>query len=77
MEYDGRQHIAREEQWVSDLGRREEFEDEEWGIVVLTSKDIYGTPGETVERLRRILRKRGMTIGPAKDDWRRYFPGQP
>lgn len=77
VEYDGRQHIAREEHWESDLGRREEFEDEEWRIVVLTSKDIYKTPGETVERLRRILRKRGMRVGPAKDDWRRYFPGQP
>ncbi|WP_161965018.1 hypothetical protein [Ornithinimicrobium cerasi] len=77
VEYDGRQHVAREEQWESDIGRREEFEDETWRIVVLTSKDIYRTPGETVERLRRILRARGMTIGPARDDWRRYFPGHP
>ncbi|SOC54828.1 Transcriptional regulator, AbiEi antitoxin, Type IV TA system [Ornithinimicrobium cerasi] len=77
VEYDGRQHVAREEQWESDIGRREEFEDEAWRIVVLTSKDIYRTPGETVERLRRILRARGMTIGPARDDWRRYFPGHP
>lgn len=76
VEYDGRHHVAREEQWEADIGRREELEDDEWRIVTLTSKDIYKSPEETVERLRRIFRKRGMSVGPAKDEWRRYFPGQ-
>lgn len=75
VEYDGRHHIERESQWESDLDRREEFEDEEWRIVTLVSKDIYVTPGRTVQRLERIFRKRGMKVGLLRDEWRHYFPG--
>ena len=76
VEYDGRQHVEREEQWEADLGRREEFEDDEWRIITLVSKDIYRTPEATVMRQRRIFRARGMVVGAPKDEWRRYFPGQ-
>ncbi len=76
MEYDGRHHIEREQQWVADLGRREELEDEEWRIVTLVSKDIYQTPEETVERQARIFRKRGIPVGGRSQQWRRYFPGR-
>lgn len=75
VEYDGRHHVSREETWEADIGRREEFEDLQWRIVTLVSKDIFVTPGETVERLRRIFRLRGMTVGPPRDEWRRYFRG--
>ena len=73
VEYDGKQHVQRQEQWESDIARREEFEDEEWRIVTLISKDIYNTPGKTVKRLERVLRKRGMRFGPLKDEWRLHF----
>ncbi|QDO88949.1 hypothetical protein FNH13_11970 [Ornithinimicrobium ciconiae] len=76
VEYDGRHHIEREKNWEADIGRREEFEDAEWRIVSLVSKDIYATPGDTVERLRRIFRARGISVGPRDDTWRRYFPGR-
>lgn len=76
VEYDGRHHIQREEQWEQDLGRREGFENDEWRIVTLISKDIYTTPGRTIERLRRIFVARGIPVGPPKDDWRRHFPGR-
>ncbi|MFC6422390.1 hypothetical protein [Ornithinimicrobium tianjinense] len=76
VEYDGRQHIEREQHWEGDIGRREEFEDEQWRIVTLVSKDIYTTPGETVARLRRIFAQRGIPMGRASDEWRRYFPGR-
>lgn len=73
VEYDGKHHIERQQQWESDITRREEFDDEEWRIVTLISKDIYTTPGETVRRLERVLRKRGMKFGPLKDEWRLHF----
>lgn len=76
VEYDGRHHIEREEQWEADLGRREEFEDQEWRILTLVSKDIYSTPGQTVERMTRIFRSRGIAVGRPSDEWRRHFPGR-
>lgn len=76
VEYDGRHHIERQENWEADIGRREEFEDEEWRIVSLVSKDIFVTPGRTVTRLRRIFRKRGIPVGRPRDEWRRHFPGR-
>ncbi|RIK15145.1 MAG: hypothetical protein DCC50_09045 [Acidobacteria bacterium] len=74
VEYDGRHHVERQEQWEADIGRREEFEDEEWRIVTLVSKDVYTTPGATVERLRRSFRQRGIAVGRPLQEWRRYFP---
>lgn len=74
VEYDGRHHVERQEQWEADIGRREEFEDEEWRIVTLVSKDVYTTPGATVERLRRIFRQRGIAVGRPLQEWRRYLP---
>lgn len=76
VEYDGRQHIDRQESWEADIGRREEFEDQEWRIVSLVSKDIFDTPGKTVERLRRIFIKRGIPVGRPKHTWRPHFPGR-
>lgn len=76
VEYDGRQHIDREKNWAADIGRREEFEDEQWRIVTLVSKDIFGTPEDTVRRLRRIFARRGIPMGRPSEEWRRYFPGR-
>lgn len=77
VEYDGRHHVQREEQWEADLGRREQLEDEDWRIVTLISGHIYISPGTTVDRLRRIFRQRGIPVGPPRDEWRRFFPGRP
>lgn len=76
VEYDGRHHIRREEQWEDDIGRREEFEDQDWRIVTLVSRDVFVTPARTVDRLRRILSARGMTVGQPRHEWRRHFPGR-
>lgn len=76
VEYDGRHHIERESQWEADLGRREELEDQDWRILTLVSKDIYVAPGETVARLERTFRGRGLAVGRRRDEWRRYFPGR-
>lgn len=76
VEYDGRQHIEREQHWEADLGRREEFENDEWRILTLVSKDIYVSPGATVDRLAAIFSRRGIPVGPLRDEWRRHFPGR-
>ncbi|HET6166280.1 MAG TPA: DUF559 domain-containing protein [Marmoricola sp.] len=77
VEYDGRQHIERAEQWESDLERREAIDDDGWRIIVVTSRGIYRDPARTVDRVWRILRARGLAGLPARpsDGWRAHFPG--
>lgn len=77
VEYDGRHHIERERHWEADIGRREEFENDDWRILTLVSKDIFRTPAQTIERQARFFRQRGIPVGKLKDEWRRYFRGQP
>lgn len=76
VEYDGRHHVERQAQWEADIVRRETFENEQWRIVPLVSKDIYTTPELTIERLTHIFRQRGMSVGRPSDEWRRHFPGR-
>jgi very-short-patch-repair endonuclease len=77
VEYDGRQHIERIDQWESDLDRREAIDDEGWRILVVTSRGIYRDPGSTVERVWRVLRARGLSGLAARPSgaWRAHFPG--
>lgn len=78
VEYDGRHHIERVENWGSDLVRREEFDDDGWKTLIVTANDIYKTPEATLLRLRRNLIARGCKEVPARlsDDWRAHFPGR-
>lgn len=78
VEYDGRLHIEREQQWESDLERREAIDDDAWRIVVVVAKGVYKKPGDTLARLHRILLSRGEPGVPAvlSDRWRLHFPGQ-
>ena len=75
VEYDGRQHADDPKQWNRDLERREELDDEEWRIIVVTSKGIYREPARTIERVRNALVKRGCVSVPRRlsDDWRPFF----
>ncbi len=79
VEYDGRYHIEREEQWESDLHRREEIDDNGWRILVVTSSGIYRAPEETLLRVWRLLKARKLPGLPVRllDQWRPHFPGQP
>jgi very-short-patch-repair endonuclease len=79
VEYDGRHHIEREASWESDLDRREELDEGEWRILVVTAKGIYRHPARTLARVHRALRSRGGRTVPSrlKDDWRAHFPGRP
>ncbi|CAN5396284.1 hypothetical protein BH11ACT8_BH11ACT8_10210 [soil metagenome] len=74
VEYDGRQHAESTRQWLGDLERREEFDDEGWRILVVTAEGIYRTPERTLERVRRQLIARGMPgVPPLDDAWREHF----
>ena len=78
VEYDGRQHIEREDSWESDLDRREAIDDEGWRILVVTSRGIFREPERTLHRIRRLLSARGLPGLPRRlsDDWRPHFPGR-
>ena len=74
VEYDGRQHAESTRQWHSDLERREEFDEEGYRILVVTSVGIYREPGRTLHRIRRQLVLRGMpNVPPIDDRWRDHF----
>lgn len=78
VEYDGRHHVERIEQWESDLERREEIDDEGWRIVVVVAHGVYNDPGRTVQRVFGLLRSRGLDDLPESpsEDWRPHFPGR-
>lgn len=75
LEFDGRHHIEREGQWEKDLRRREAAEADGWRVIVLVARDIYRTPGETVDRVFAALKARGAEGLPSRpsDEWRRHF----
>ena len=78
VEYDGRHHVERVEQWESDLDRREEIDNDGWRILVVVTSGIYTSPERTVQRVWTVLRDRGLAGVPARprDDWRPHFPGR-
>jgi hypothetical protein len=78
VEYDGRQHIEREANWEADLDRREEIDDTDARILVITGKGVYAHPEATLRKLQRVLRARGEPGVPTRlsDAWRPHFPGR-
>lgn len=76
VEYDGRQHVERIEQWESDVGRREAIDDDGWRIVVVLARGIYTRPDQTVTKIHRLLVERGHPDVPKQpsDRWRAHFP---
>lgn len=76
IEYDGRHHIVREQQWRKDLTRREELEGDGWRFVVLVAEDIFSTPEQTLARLVNAFAERGRGVRIRSEEWRRYFPGR-
>jgi very-short-patch-repair endonuclease len=74
VEYNGRQHADDPEQYSADLERREEFDDEEWRLIVVVSKGIFKEPERTIMRVARALRQRGVRVGALGDGWRVHFP---
>jgi very-short-patch-repair endonuclease len=74
IEYDGRHHLEDVAQWERDPERRDDLEDSDWRVLVVTSRGIYREPARTVFRVRRALRARGYRpLPPPSDAWRPYF----
>jgi hypothetical protein len=78
VEYDGRHHVERIDQWEADLERREAIDDDGWRIIVVVARGVYRNPGHTVERVFRLLKSRRLAGLPGRpaDAWRPHFPGR-
>jgi hypothetical protein len=74
VEYNGRHHFDDPRQYVDDLARREELDEDDWRLVVVVSDGIYKTPEQTIMRVARVLRSRGVRVGSLAADWRAHFP---
>ncbi len=73
VEYDGRHHVDRAEQWVADIARREQLEALGWRFVVVTSEDFYRRPEATVARVVEAMASRGRRVRRLDDAWRTHF----
>lgn len=76
VEYDGRQHAENDQQWASDIARREAFDSDGWRIIVVRSPDLYQTPARTLERILTVREQRGARHPRRfQPQWRRHFLG--
>lgn len=78
VEYDGRQHSTDDDQWLTDIFRREELDKLGWRLVVITWHGIYRDPLQTLERVRDALVDCGATgiRRRFKPEWRLHLPGR-
>jgi hypothetical protein len=78
VEFDGRHHVERVDQWELDLARREAMDDESVRLVVVTAAGIFVEPERTLERVWRVLSSRRLPGLPRtpRDEWRSHFPGR-
>ena len=74
IEFDGRHHIERVQQWEADLERREEFDQGDWRILVVTSAGIYNDPRATIEKCAATPSGRAVSRPGRSDAWRAHFP---
>lgn len=75
IEYDGRQHAKSVRQWEHDVARRERLDQDGWRLVVVLARDIYHSPAQTLERVRRAMLDVGLRPPTLRDDWRMPFAG--
>ncbi len=60
VEYDGRHHRDRADQWLRDLTRRERLERGGWRVIVVTAEQIHCDPVGVAMRVAGALRERGL-----------------
>ena len=78
IEDDGRQHAESDQQWGSDIERREALDRGGWRLLVVRAKDIYVTPAQTLSRIVAVLHELGFPVRrELRPDWSRHFPGHP
>lgn len=73
VEYDGRHHIDRQDQWRADLARREELERAGWRFVIVTAADLFRDPAGVIHRIALALRDAGCPVPDLSLGWRRHF----
>jgi very-short-patch-repair endonuclease len=75
IEYDGRQHAEDVAQWQVDIERREELDDEQWRLLIVTRKGIFDRPMDTLVRVRDKLISLGYPNVPRHfaDGWQQHF----
>lgn len=74
VEYDGRQHAESTGQWNEDLKRREELDDQDHRILVVTAEGVFVEPARTLHRIRRQLVLRGWgNVPPIDPRWTQHF----
>ena len=75
IEYDGRQHAEDADQWQIDIERREELDDENWRLLIVTRKGIYDRPLDTLLRVRDKLIMLSYPGVPRRftDGWQTHF----
>ncbi len=76
IEYDGRQHAESDAQWDWDIDRREWMDTHGWRVVIVRSKDLYGTPARTLSRIMSSMRDMGMPVPALSEEWRFHFPSK-
>jgi hypothetical protein len=78
IDYDGRHHVELIEEWEKDLKRREAMDDDAWRSIRVVASGIYRDPEQTLRRIHRIARLRGVPGVPERlrDGWRAHFPGR-
>lgn len=77
IEYDGRQHVEVVDRWERDIRRDEQVDAIAWRKVKVTARGIYVDPGDTVNRVWRLLCQLGPAVPRPTDAWRVHFPGRP
>ncbi|RNI22188.1 endonuclease domain-containing protein [Flexivirga caeni] len=73
VEFDGRHHIERIDQWERDILRREELEAMGWRFVLITSSAMYTQPLRVLERITDTIVAAGGPRVVIRDDWQRHF----
>lgn len=73
FEYDGRQHAESDAQWQTDIDRREEFDEDDWRLIIVRAPDLFFHPDRTLDRMVRALAKKGVHVR-LNQEWRRHFP---
>ena len=58
LEYEGDIHRTDRATWLADIERRELMEAEEWRVMRVTARDLFGDPDGFVARLHRLLSAR-------------------
>lgn len=73
IEFDGRHHVERIDQWNNDILRREDLEDMGWRFVIVTSSAMYADPLRVLQRITDKVVAAGGPRMSIADGWRRHF----